>query len=156
MHSNTKQALTDSNSWCAGGGAPHPAAASASICCIHNAPGERALAPCVLAQHPDWYYKTRTPGKPRLNAHGFWREPPKAVKIPGSAHDQDVALSEMRQFGNKKMILVLSPQKATSSSDSGDYSNTSSDSDSGYQTNTEHPRDAHKEPWFPHSKLKNV
>jgi hypothetical protein len=72
------------------------------------------LAPCVLVKHPE-YYDNNSGGKSvkreaRLNAHGFWTMPRRAVQKKGTPHHYDLTLAEMRQYADGKMVLAMAPQ----------------------------------------------
>jgi hypothetical protein len=88
------------------------------MACIHTRASE--LAPCVLVRHPEYYDNTGKPSPQaqargafaRLNPHGFWAMPKRAVQKQGTPHQYDLTLAEMRQYENSRMVLVLAPQNA--------------------------------------------
>jgi hypothetical protein len=81
------------------------------IACIHRYNPNQVIAPCVLTRHPDWYDGPGSPGTARLNKHGFWSPSKNAIRKQGSPqvqHQYNYSLSEMRQYSDSTIVLVLS------------------------------------------------
>lgn len=98
-----------------------PGAPGHRIACVHRADRGRPLAPSVLVRHPDWHWTGRagSPGPAKLHKNGFWSPSKNAVRKEGTPHHFNLSLSEMRQYSDSTMVLVLAED--SSPAEEADY-----------------------------------
>ena len=80
------------------------------------------LAPSVLVRHPDWHWPGHgagSPGPAKLHKNGFWAPSKNAVRKEGTPHHFNFSLSEMRQYSDSTMVLVLAED--SSPAEEADY-----------------------------------